>query len=193
VTAEFSGGTAGSVTGETGESGDSLQDYLAQAYQDLRAMARSFLRREHAAQTLQPTALVHEAYLQLARQRTQWRSREHFCAIASMAMRRILVKHALRRRAAKRGGGRLSLALDATLLWCEQRCVDLIALNEALQRLAAFDPRQARIVEMRFFGGMSVEETAKVLNSAPRTVHREWNAAKAWLRGEVAKGDAHES
>jgi RNA polymerase sigma-70 factor, ECF subfamily len=167
---------------------ESAEQLLAQAYSELRETARGLLRRERPGHTLQPTALVHEAFLLLGKQRVKWKNRAHFCAVAAMAMRRILVKYALRRSAAKRGGSRTVVLLDAAMAWYEERCVDLLALNEAMKRLAALDPQQSRIVEMRFFGGLTVEEISELLGASPRTIHREWNTARAWLRGQILNG-----
>lgn len=167
-------------------------ELLPLVYDELRAMAARHLRAERSGHTLQPTALVHEAYLKLVDQsRVQWRGRAHFMAVAATAMRRILVNHAKARGRLKRGGppaGRERVALDDAVDSFEHRAVDLEALDEALERLATMDAVQARIVELRFFGGLSVEETAETLGISTRTVHREWDLAKAWLRGEVSKG-----
>jgi RNA polymerase sigma factor (TIGR02999 family) len=168
-------------------------DLLPAVYDELRRMAARMLRRERAGHTLQPTALAHEAFLKLIDQsRVQWQGRVHFLAVAATAMRRILVNHAKARGRIKRGGPaahRQRVPLDDALESFEERAVDLEALDEALQRLAAFDPQQARLVELRFFGGMTVEEAADALGISVRTVHREWDVAKAWLRGEVDKGE----
>ncbi|HEY3244420.1 MAG TPA: sigma-70 family RNA polymerase sigma factor [Phycisphaerae bacterium] len=163
---------------------------LPLVYDELQAVAARHLRRERPDHTLQTTALVHEAYLRLIDQsRVQWRGRAHFLAVAAMAMRRILVNHAKARARVKRGGQAARLPLDEAFESFQQRSVDLEALDEALARLSKIDPDQGRMVELRFFGGLSVEETAKVLGISPRTVHREWDLAKAWLRAEVSRGD----
>lgn len=165
-----------------------LNQLMPLVYDELRQLARSHLRRERPDHTLQATALVHEAYLKLVDQHSvTWQNRAHFFGIASQMMRRILVNHALSRRAAKRGGPVQKLSLDEAVGFAEPCDVDLIALDEALQELAGLDPRQSRIVELRFFGGLSIEETAEVLNISPATVKREWNTAKLWLRRRMAK------
>jgi RNA polymerase sigma factor (TIGR02999 family) len=166
------------------------EELLPLVYEELRAMASRQLRRERPGHTLGTTGLVHEAYLKLVDQsRVQWQGRAHFLAIAATAMRRILVNHAKARGRIKRGGEAARIPLDEALESFQERSIDLDALDEALDRLSALDRDQARIVELRFFGGLSVEETARVLEISPRTVHREWDLAKAWLRGEVSKGE----
>jgi RNA polymerase sigma-70 factor (ECF subfamily) len=172
--------------------GDSraADELLPLVYEELRAMAARHLKGERAGHTLQPTALVHEAYLKLVDQtRVQWQGRSHFLAVAATAMRRILVNHAKAHGRQKRGGDAQRVPLDRALESFQERAIDLEALDEALQRLAGIDAAQARIVELRFFGGLTVEETAEVLATSARTVHREWTLAKAWLHGEVAKGE----
>lgn len=168
-------------------------DLLPVVYDELRQLAGRMLRRERAGHTLQPTALAHEAFIKLIDQtRVEWKGRIHFLAVAATAMRRILVNHAKTRGRIKRGGpgadGR-RVPLDDALESFEQRAVDLEALDEALNRLAELDPQQTRLVELRFFGGMTAEEAADVLGISVRTAHREWDTAKAWLRGEVSKGN----
>ncbi len=154
---------------------------LELVYDELRRLAATQLRRERPEHTLQATALVNEAYLRLVDQtRVQWRNRAHFFAIAARLMRRILVDHARRHGAAKRGGGVAPLALAEGMVSGAQ-AVDLVQLDEALDRLAGLDPRCAEIVEMRFFGGLTVEETAGALGLSAATVKREWAAARAWL------------
>ncbi len=157
-------------------------------YDELRRMARGHLRRERPGHTLQPTALVNEAYLRLVDQsQVNWQNRAHFFGAAARLMRQILVNHAEARQAAKRGGEaeRVSLA-DAELPAAEQED-DLIALDQALRRLEQLDPRQTRIVEMRYFSGLSIEEIAEALGVSPATVKREWSAARAWLRRELSR------
>lgn len=159
-------------------------------YDELRRMAASSLRRERPDHTLQPTALVHEAYLRLAHEpEARWENRAHFLAVAAQAMRRILVDHARARNARKRGGGDVRLPLEDvdSVTTALPPDLDLIVLDEALVRLAALDPRQARIVELRFFGGLTVEETATVTGTSPRTVKREWQVARAWLKRETSR------
>ena len=157
-------------------------------YEELRRQAARYLRRERPGHTLQTTALIHEAYIRLIDQKNvRWQNRAHFFAIAAQLMRRILVDHARSRQAAKRGGSDIKLPLEEAMIASEGREVDLVALDEALERLAAIDPQQSRVVELKFFSGMTVEETAEVLDVSPRTVKRDWNVAKAWLRREISK------
>ena len=159
-------------------------------YDELRKLAGSALRSERADHTLQPTALVHEAYLRLAEQPAdRWNDRGHFFAVAARAMRRILVDHARSRNAHKRGSGVQILALDGieVAAGAPEPELDLVLLDTALEKLARLDPRQARIVELRFFGGLSVEETAVIVDASPRTVKRDWQAARAWLRREISR------
>lgn len=168
-----------------------FDELLPAVYEELHSLAERYLRHERADHTLQTTALVHEAYLKMADQReAQWQNRAHFFAVAAMAMRRILVNHAKSAGRIKRGGGRERVPLDEAAVIAPEANVDLVALDEALVRLAAFDERKSRIVELRFFGGMSVEETAEVMSIAPATVKRDWTLAKAWLLRELSKGDA---
>ncbi len=158
------------------------ESLVPRIYDALRAIAHNHLRNERTGHTLGTTALVHEAYLKLVDQkRATWQSRAHFFAVASQAMRRILVDYARHAQAAKRGGGAAHVTLeDAVGLRVTQE-PDLLALDEALDLLASFDPRQARIVEYRFFSGLTIEETASVLEISPATVKRDWTLAKAWL------------
>jgi RNA polymerase sigma factor (TIGR02999 family) len=157
-------------------------------YDELRRLASSFFRRERVNHTLQPTALVNEAYLHLVGQsEVSWQNRAHFFGAAAQLMRRILIDHARARNADKRGGGELRVSLKEEMAATEQREVDLIALDAALDELATLDEQQSRIVEMRFFGGLSIEETAEVLAISPATVKREWSTAKAWLYREMKK------
>ena len=164
----------------------SLDALLPLVYQELRRLAAAYLRREKPGQTLQPTALVHEAYLRLMKDRPdRWQNRAHFCAIAAHSMRQILIERARARGAAKRGGDRPRVTLDEGLVAGHDRSIDLLALDEALERLAAMDPEQARLVELRFFGGLTVEETAEAMNISPATVKRHWTVARAWLAREL--------
>jgi RNA polymerase sigma-70 factor, ECF subfamily len=170
-----------------------LDRLLPDAYQELRRLAAAYLRRERPGQTLQPTALVHEAYLRLARDKPgRWQNRAHFCAIAANAMRQILVERARARGAVKRGGGqpRVTLVDDIDVATGNDgpAPIDLLALDQALTRLAELDPRQARIVELRYFGGLSLEETAEALDVAPATVKRDWTVARAFLARELDHG-----
>jgi len=155
-------------------------------YEELRKIARAYMRRESPDHTLQPTALVHEAYLRLAGQRVEWRNRTQFFAVAAQLMRRILVDHARSYLTEKRHGARQAMPLEDALTFSTEQSAQLVALDAALLRLEQLDARESRIVELRFFVGMSVEETAEVLGIAPRTVKRDWNVAKAWLYNEVA-------
>jgi RNA polymerase sigma factor (TIGR02999 family) len=157
-------------------------------YQHLRRRAAACLRGERRGHTLQPTALVHEAYLRLADQRhVVWRNRAQFFGLASQMMRRILVDHARRRNMHKRSGQWLRVALDNRALPGPAPDFDVLALDELLLRLAVFDARKSRVVELRYFGGLSLEETADVLDIAPRTVEREWRAARAWLHSQLTR------
>jgi RNA polymerase sigma factor (TIGR02999 family) len=168
---------------------DALDALLPLVYTELHRQASSYLRRERRNHTLQTTALIHEAYLKLINQReVNWQNRAHFFGIAAQAMRRILVDYARERHREKRGGIGENLPLEeAALIVSEERSVDLVALDEALTRLAEFDERQARIVELRYFSGLSIEETAEVLHISPSTVKSDWNVAKAWLRHEITR------
>ena len=158
-----------------------------EVYTELRRIARGYIQREQA-RSVQATELVHEAYLRLAKEKhPQWKNRTHFVAIAAISMRRLLVERARARHAAKRGGGQVLVTYDETLLQpaANQPAIDLLALDAALARLAELDPEQARIVELRFFGGLSVEETAEAMSISPATVKRHWAIAKAWLLREL--------
>jgi RNA polymerase sigma factor (TIGR02999 family) len=162
---------------------------FARVYDELRRLAAIALRHERPDHTLQPTALVHEAYLRLMDLPGHaWKDRTHFLALASRAMRRILVDHARTRKALKRGGGDVGAldSLDIPII-DPAPAVDIVLLDTALDRLAAIDSRQARIVELRFFGGLSVEETAAVIGASPRTVKRDWQLTRAWLRREMSQ------
>lgn len=164
----------------------SVEKLLPEVYDELHSLAERYLFGERRDHTLQPTALIHEVYLKLsANHQPNWNDRSHFVAIAARAMREVLVNHAIRHKAQKRGGDWREVALDEALTIFEDRSVDLLALNEALQKLAEIDPRQARIVELRFFGGLGVRGVAQVLNLGVRTIVREWRVARAWLRREV--------
>lgn len=178
------------ITGLLGkyESGDrgALNELFPLVYDELRRLAASRLRDERADHTLQPTALVHEAYLRLIEQRTQtWQNRAHFFGLAAEMMRRILVNHAVKRNAEKRFGNQTRLLLDDIADFTDGRDVNLLLLDEALTRLAEFDPHQAKIVEMKFFAGLTNEEAASVLGVSDSTVKREWRVAKAWLHNEL--------
>lgn len=182
--AEFSSATKATLSAADSLS---LAQLLPQIYEELRRLAGGFLKNERAGHTLQPTALVHEAYLRLLQQRTAtWENRAHLLAISARMMRRILLKHAETRGAAKRGGGSARLSLDVALDVLDQREISAARLNAILRDLEELDPRQGQIVELRFFGGLSVEETAEVLGISPATVKREWATAKLWLERELA-------
>jgi RNA polymerase sigma factor (TIGR02999 family) len=158
-------------------------------YDELRRLAASYLRRERPGQTLQATALVHEAYVRLINEKSHnWQNRTHFLAIAALSMRQILVQRARTRKATKRGGDPIRIELDERLLpasSAHQDEIDLVALDEALDRLAALDQRQAKVVELRYFGGLGVEEVAAALEISPATVKRDWTLARAWLKREL--------
>lgn len=164
---------------------------LPMVYDELRALAESYLQRENPGHTLQATALVHEAYLRLVKQEdVEWQNRAHFFALAAQAIRRILVDHARGRGRAKRGGDRERVTLDGDVALTSDRDVDLIELDAALEKLARLHERQARIVELRFFGGLTLREAAEVLGVSPRTIDGDWSMARAWLRRELRPDDA---
>lgn len=167
---------------------EALDELMPFVYEDLRRMAAACMQREPAGHPLQPTALVSEAYLRLIDQRrVQWRNRAHFFGVAAGMMRRILVDQARVRRAGKRGGGWQRVTLTHIDVPADDPApLDVLALHDALERLAVFDPRQERIVELRYFGGLTIEETAAVLGISDDTVVREWTIAKAWLRARLA-------
>ncbi len=161
-------------------------------YNELRRIAHRYMRRERDGHTLQTTALVNEAYMRLAgEQRIDWQSRAHFFAVTSQVMRRVLIDHARRRHYAKREAQHVPLAEVEGVLMSHKRAAELVALDEALDELAALDPRKSRVVELRYFGGLSIEETANVLEVSPVTVRRDWRVAKAWLYKAVT-GDRRE-
>ncbi len=167
---------------------DAMDRLMPLVYEELKAIARAQLAGERRGHTLDPTAAVHEAYLRLVRlDRIAWRDRRHFFGVAAGAMRRVLVEHARRRRASKRGGGLRPLVLDDVAVALDERADALVALDEALARLTALAPRLGRVVELRFFGGLTEAETAEVLGVTERTVRREWVKAKVWL-GEALRG-----
>jgi RNA polymerase sigma-70 factor (ECF subfamily) len=173
---------------EWNASGDASARLMPLVYDELRRLAQNYLRRERPDHTLQPTALVHEAYLRLADQsRVEWQNRAHFFGVAAEMMRRILVDHARMHASEKRGGRGRRLSLDEASFLPEERAADLLALDEALKQLAITDARKSRVVELRFFGGLSVKETAEVLGVHTATVERDWVVAKAWLYREVGK------
>jgi RNA polymerase sigma factor (TIGR02999 family) len=156
-------------------------------YDELRRLARYYLASQRSDHTLQSTAIVHEAYLRLAgRDNVHFENRSHFFAVAAQLMRRILVDHARKRNAAKRGGAQLTLLVDEAVEPSSQRELDLVVLDDALKALAELDERQSRIVELRFFGGLSIEDTSRLLEISPATVKREWSTARAWLYEEIS-------
>ena len=167
-----------------------LDRLIPLVYKELRRMASYYMRRRRPGDTLQTSALINEAYLRLAEHKNmRWQNRAHFFAVAAQAMRRILVDHARTRNAAKREGGTFKVSLDEAADVGQQRGAELIALDDALKELALFDARKSRIVELRYFGGLSVEETAQVLEVSPVTVKREWRAAKLWLLRAMTNED----
>ncbi len=163
-----------------------LSQLMPLVYDELRRLARGYLGRERPGQTLQPTALVNEAYLRLVKDKKQdWQTRTHFVAIAAISMRQILIERARARDAQKRGGDRARVTLDEGLVAEEQRSVDLLAVDDALRKLATIDAQQAKLVELRFFGGLTIDESAEALGISPATVKRHWAMAKAWLQREI--------
>lgn len=161
-------------------------DLMPLVYNELRRMAARYMRRERVDHTLQTTALVHEAYLKLVDQTSaSWQNRAHFFGVAAQVMRHILIDHARGQMREKRGGGQAMIALDEGLVFSPEQSSELLEVDAALNRLTELDPRQGKIVEMRFFGGLTVEETAAVLGISPKTVKRDWSVAKAWLHGEL--------
>ena len=163
-----------------------LDELFPLVYDELRRLAASRLNNERSDHTLQPTALVHEAYLRLIEQHSaDWQNRTHFFGLAAEMMRRILVNHAVKNNADKRFGNQTKLALDEAISVAQEREVNLILLDEALNELAAFDPQQAKIIELRFFAGLTIEEVAEVLGVSDSTVKREWRIAKAWLHQQL--------
>jgi len=168
---------------------EALDNLLPLVYDELHRQAASFLRKERPGHTLQTTALINEAYLKLIDRRdVNWQSRTHFFAVAAQAMRRILVDYAKAKYREKRGGDNVKLSLEeATLIAAEEKGVDLIALDEALNKLTKLDEQQARVVELRYFSGLSLEETAEALHISRATVARDWEAARAWLHRELTK------
>src|SRR5215510_8739953 len=171
-----------------------LDQLMPIIYEELRHLANRYMQRERADHTLSTTALVHEAYLRLIDQRqVRWQNRAHFFAVAAQMMRRILIDHARSHQYAKRGGGAIQVSLDEAAAVTEARAAELLAVDEALERLTALDARKGRIVELRFFGGLTEEETAEVIGVSLPTVQREWRAAKAWLRRMLAAGEIDEA
>ena len=173
----------------SGGNREALDELLPFVYNELHRQASRYLRRERNDHTLQTTALINEAYMKLIDQsEVEWQNRAHFFAIAAQTMRRILVDYARTRKREKRGGDDVKLQLDDAMnVSTKEKSIDLVALDEALNRLAEFDERQAKVVELRYFSGMTEEETAEVLGISPATVRRDWNMAKAWLYGQLSK------
>lgn len=170
-----------------------LDKLLPLVYDELRRLAGHYLRGERHGHTLQTSALVHEAYLLLAGQEIDWQNRSHFFGVASQAMRRVLVDYARSRNYQKRGGQVRHIALDEAVNLAEERAAEVIALDEALESLTKFDPRKSRVVELRYFGGLSVEETAEVLGISTVTVMRDWSTAKAWLLREMSRSETSDN
>ena len=166
---------------------EALDKLMPIVYNELRQQAARYLRREQQGHTLQTTALIHEAYVRLVDQRNvQWQNRAHFFGIAAQMMRRILVDHARGKRRAKRGGSDVKVSLADVAIPVKETDLDVVALDEALTRLAEIDEQQSRVVELRFFSGLTVEETAEVMHISPATVKRDWSMAKAWLHRELS-------
>jgi len=165
---------------------DAAAGLMPLVYDELRQLARGYLQRERADHTLQATGLVHEAYLKLVDQTTTtWQNRAHFFGVAARVMRRILVDHARQHRAEKRGGEWCKVEFDEALAPAVSRSIDVIALDDALKELVELNPQHSQIVELRFFGGLTIDEVAEVLDVSPRTVQREWRMARAWLRRQI--------
>ncbi|CAN5475678.1 sigma-70 family RNA polymerase sigma factor [soil metagenome] len=171
-----------------------LDKVMPVVYQELRRLAHHYMRKERVGHTLQTTALVNEAYMRLAEyKKMRWQSRTHFFAVSAQVMRRVLVEHARSRNFAKRGGGAQKISLDETAVVSAGRSAEVIAVDDALTDLESWDPRKGKIVELRFFGGLSIEETAEVLKVSPTTVQREWRSAKAWLYRAISEGGGVEA
>ncbi|UCG16334.1 MAG: sigma-70 family RNA polymerase sigma factor [Phycisphaerales bacterium] len=169
--------------------GSAARRLLVLVYDELRALAGDMFRAQPLDHTLQPTALVHEAYIRLVNQKdAEWTDRAHFLAVAAKAMRNLLIDHARKRKAGKHGGGRERVALDAVVDSAAERSVDVLALDEALEELGRLHERQARVVELRFFGGLTVPATAEVLEISPASVDNDWRMARAWLTRRLAEG-----
>lgn len=162
-------------------------ELMTLVYDELHRLAHQYMKRESPGHTLQTSALVNEAFVKLVDQRNvRWQNRAHFFGIGAQLMRRILVDHARSRQSAKRGGSNRPASFDEALIVSDERSAEVVDLHEALERLAEFDSRKSQIVELRFFGGLSIEETAEVLATSPGTVMRDWTLAKAWLRREIS-------
>ena len=167
---------------------DALDHLTHLVYPELRRIARQYMGRENPAHTLQTSALINEAYLRLVdQQNTEWNNRVHFFAVAAQVMRHILIDHARKRHFAKHGAGAQHVSLDETAIMHQERAAEFVALDDALNRLAGFDTRKSQIVELKFFGGLTVEEIAEVMKLSPITIKREWRSAKAWLHLEITQ------
>ena len=178
----------------SGGNSQAFNELMPMVYDQLRQLAARELRRERPNHTLHSTALVHEAYLKLIDQRrVQWTDREHFFAVASQAIRRILVTYARSRHASKRGGGATMLAFDESIALPDRKDVDLVALDDALESLSRLDAQQGRIIELRFFGGLSIDGTARAMGISTSTVARDWNVARAWLFRELSRSAGYEA
>jgi RNA polymerase sigma factor (TIGR02999 family) len=178
----------------SGGNSQAFNELMPMVYDQLRQLAARELRRERPNHTLHSTALVHEAYLKLIDQRrVQWKDREHFFAVASQAIRRILVTYARSRHASKRGGGATMLAFDESIALPDRKDVDLVALDDALESLSRLDAQQGRIIELRFFGGLSIDGTARAMGISTSTVARDWNVARAWLFRELSRSAGYEA
>lgn len=165
-----------------------LEKLTPLVYQELHKLAQSYLRRERPGHSLQPTALINEAYLRLVKQDLpEWQSRRHFYGVAARLMRQILVERARTQVAVKRGGGEMELSLEEAWVYSDEKAAELVALDDALTALAKFDERKVRIIELRYFGGMSLEETATVLNLSTATINNETRVARAWLHRELSR------
>jgi len=168
---------------------DALARLMPLIYGELRRLAAHCMRGERTDHTLQPTALVHEAYMLLVKQKVEWQNKAHFFAVAAQVMRRILIDHAKTNLRKKRGGKQIKLSLDEVYLFSEDKSDELMALDESLKRLAERDPRQSRIVEMRFFAGLELKEIAELLDVSGKTVKRDWQVAKMWLYADLSEQD----
>lgn len=164
---------------------EAVEELIPLVYTELRRLAAHYLKSERQGHTLQPTALVHEAFLKLVEQETQWQNRNHFFAMAANLMRRILVDYARRHKAEKRGGEVEKVSLEDAFVFVKEKPAQMIALDEALQELAKIDERRSRVVELKFFGGLNNEEIAEVLGVHSNTVLRDWNLARAWLKTQI--------
>ncbi len=172
---------------------EALASLMPLVYQELRRLARSYMRRERTGHTLATTGLVHEAYLRLVGQDVEWQNRAHFFGIAAREMRRVLVDYARGRQSAKRGGGAIPLPTEIAELLGKAPDFDLMALDEALSRLETMDPERGRIVDLKFFAGLSIEEASEVLEVSPATVKRKWEGARAWLYHELSHKGARDA